>query len=97
MSSRWSGWRRGAFVEQMDVGNLSATGTFDGTDADRLRRCRGTAGSRRVLLVSRAPGGNVSYVGELTYEDLSPIANFAFDALRSLDYAADAARRWTGR
>jgi hypothetical protein len=38
------------------------------------------------MLASRPPGGNVSYVGELTYEDLSSIANFAFDALRSLDY-----------
>jgi len=37
-------------------------------------------------LTSRPPGGNLSYVGDLTYKDLSPIANFAFDALRSLDY-----------
>jgi hypothetical protein len=28
----------------------------------------------------------VSYVGQLTYEDMGAIANFAFDALRSLDY-----------
>ena len=75
----------GAFVDQMDIGNLSATGTFDGTvpivfDAQGNGRIEGG------LLLSRAPGGNISYVGELTYEDLSPIANFAFDALRSLDY-----------
>jgi hypothetical protein len=38
------------------------------------------------LLLSRPPGGNVSYVGELTYENLGPMANLAFDALRSLDY-----------
>jgi len=37
-------------------------------------------------LTSRPPGGNVSYVGELTYKDLSPMANFAFEALRSIDY-----------
>ena len=37
-------------------------------------------------MASRAPGGNVSYVGELTYEDMGAITNFAFDALRSLDY-----------
>ena len=36
---------------------------------------------------TRPPGGTVSYVGDLTYEDLSPIANFAFDALKSLDYS----------
>jgi hypothetical protein len=38
------------------------------------------------LLLSRPPGGNVSYIGQLTYEDLGAVANFAFDALRSLDY-----------
>jgi len=72
------------FVEHMDLGNLSATGTFDGTiplvfDKDGGHVVNG-------ILKARAPGGNVSYVGELTYEDLSSMANFAFDALRSLDY-----------
>ena len=38
------------------------------------------------LLVSRPPGGNVSYVGELTYKDLSAMGNFAFQTLRSLDF-----------
>ncbi len=37
-------------------------------------------------MISRPPGGNVSYVGELTYEDLGAMANFAFQTLRSLDY-----------
>jgi len=36
--------------------------------------------------LSRAPGGNVSYVGQLTYEDMGAIPNFAFNALKSLDY-----------
>jgi hypothetical protein len=72
------------FVEHMDLGNISATGIFDGTlplvfDEDGGRIEGG-------LLVSREPGGNVSYVGALTYEDLSPMANFAFDTLKSLDY-----------
>jgi hypothetical protein len=31
-------------------------------------------------------GCNISYVGALTYKDLSTMANMAFDALRSLDY-----------
>ncbi len=39
------------------------------------------------LLISRPPGGNVSYIGELTYEDLGAISNYAFQALRSLDYS----------
>ncbi|KHL25736.1 hypothetical protein PK98_03670 [Croceibacterium mercuriale] len=73
------------FVTNFGMSNLSATGTFDGTmpivfDVDGNGRLQGG------LLVSNAPGGNVSYVGELTYKDLSPIANFAFDSLRSLNY-----------
>ncbi|WP_237486778.1 YdbH domain-containing protein [Pelagerythrobacter marinus] len=73
------------FVQQLDLGNIHATGTFDG----ELPIVFDAAGNGRIeggRLVSRAPGGSVSYVGELTYEDLSPVANFAFDALRSLDY-----------
>lgn len=72
------------FLERMEFSNLSATGTFDGKlplvftqDGGRIE-----GGD----LVSRPPGGNVSYVGALTYKDLSTMANFAFDALKSLDY-----------
>jgi hypothetical protein len=73
------------FVEYMELGNISATGIFDGSvpvvfDAEGNGRLEGG------LLISRPPGGNVSYVGELTYKDLGAIANFAFDTLRSLDY-----------
>lgn len=74
-----------AFVAQMELTNINATGIFDGTvpivfDAD---------GNGRIedgLLIARPGGGNVAYVGELTYEDLGTMANFAFAALRSLDY-----------
>ena len=74
-----------AFVARFELPNISATGRFDGVvpivfDANGNGRIEGG------LLTSRPPGGNVSYVGDLTYKDLSPIANFAFDALRSLDY-----------
>ncbi|MCX7283173.1 MAG: YdbH domain-containing protein [Novosphingobium sp.] len=72
------------FVEKMELGNLSATGIFDGQfplvfDANGGRIEEGT-------LLSRAPGGNVSYVGALTYKNMGAMANFAFDALKSLDY-----------
>jgi len=76
----------GVFVERMDIGNLAATGIFDGT----IPIVFDASGNGRIddgVLISRLPGGNISYVGELTYEDLSPMANFAFDALRSLDYS----------
>ncbi|MCK9543731.1 MAG: YdbH domain-containing protein [Novosphingobium sp.] len=71
-------------VQRMDLANISVTGVFDGSvplvfDENGGRIDRGT-------LQSRAPGGNVSYVGELTYEDLSFMANFAFETLRSIDY-----------
>ena len=66
-------------------GNLSAAGIFDGTvplvfDGD------GNGWIEEGLLISRPPGGNLSYVGDLTYEDMSAMANFAFDMLRSIDF-----------
>jgi hypothetical protein len=98
----------------MGLGNLQATGTFDGelplvfsaanpgeqvaaavgtvlgigTD-QAVQAAQSTPGSGRIVggaLKSRPPGGNVSYIGELTYRDLSTMANFAFQTLRSLDY-----------
>lgn len=73
-------------VERLDMGNINATGTFDG----KLPLVFDENGGRIEggALVARPPGGNVSYVGELTYKDLSAMANFAFDALRSIDYRA---------
>jgi hypothetical protein len=73
------------FVEHMELANISATGTFDGTlplvfDKDGGHLQGG-------MLESRSPGGNVSYVGELSYKDLTAMANYAFDALRSLNYS----------
>lgn len=72
------------FVQQLDLANISATGIFDGT----LPLVFDEEGGRieRGLLISRPPGGNVSYVGELTYKDLSAMGNFAFQTLRSLDF-----------
>ncbi|WP_235903587.1 intermembrane phospholipid transport protein YdbH family protein [Pontixanthobacter luteolus] len=73
------------FVENLELGNLAATGTFDGQlplEFDEL----GFGEIKGGLLVARAPGGNISYVGELTYEDLSAFANYAFETLKSLDY-----------
>lgn len=72
------------FVQQLDLANISATGIFDGTvplvfDEEGGRIENG-------LLISRPPGGNISYVGELTYKDLSAMGNFAFQTLRSLDF-----------
>jgi hypothetical protein len=72
------------FLEKMELGNISASGTFDG----RLPLVFDEQGGRIVggYLLAEAPGGNLAYVGELSYKDLSPMANFAFQTLRSLNY-----------
>lgn len=72
------------FVQRLELSNVAATGKFDGSlplvfDKDGGRIEKGE-------LVSRPPGGNLSYIGELSYQDLSAMGNFAFDALKSLDY-----------
>lgn len=72
------------FIARMELNNLAATGTFDG--AIPLVFDENGGRIEGGLLMARPPGGNVAYVGALTYEDMSPIANFAFDALKSLDY-----------
>ncbi len=79
-----SGVEAGQFIDRMEMGNLSASGAFDGTIPLVFDENGGRI--EGGMLRSRAPGGNLSYVGELTYEDLTPMANFAFDTLRSLDY-----------
>lgn len=73
------------FVQRMELENLAATGIFDGT-LPLVFDEAGNGSIEQGVLISRPPGGNVSYVGELTYEDMGAMANFAFAALRSLDY-----------
>ena len=73
------------FVTEMELTNLAATGTFDGTvpivfDQDGNGRIEGG------LLIARPGGGNIAYIGDLTYEDLGAMGHYAFSALRSLDY-----------
>lgn len=78
------GLNAATFVQHLELANINATGVFDGElplvfDENGGRVDGGS-------LVSRDPGGNLSYIGELTYKDLSTMGNFAFDALRSVDY-----------
>lgn len=75
----------GEFVASMELGNLTASGKFDGTVPIVFDEM-GNGQIEGGLLISRPPGGNLSYVGELTYEDLSAMGNFAFQSLRSLDF-----------
>ncbi|RZV32516.1 MAG: exoprotein [Sphingomonadaceae bacterium] len=73
------------FIEKLEIPNIAATGTFDGVLSVLFDEA-GDGFIQDSVLTSRPPGGNLSYVGELTYEDLGAIANFAFRSLRSLDF-----------
>jgi translocation and assembly module TamB len=72
------------FLGQYDFQNLQVSGIFDGT----LPMVFNQDGGRIVggSLVSRPGGGQVSYVGELSYKDMGVFANFAFNALKSIRY-----------
>ncbi len=81
---RLTGANAARFIERLELGNLAASGLFDGDIPIVFDQDGGHVVGGK--LASRPPGGNVSYVGELTYKDLSPMANMAFQSLRSLDY-----------
>jgi translocation and assembly module TamB len=74
------------FLAGYDFQNLRVTGVFDGT----LPMIFNQDGGRIVggALISRDGGGEVSYLGELAYEDMGTFANFAFNALRSIRYSS---------
>lgn len=81
---RVTGLNAATFVQHLELSNINASGVFDG----ELPLVFDQNGGRieNGYLRSRAPGGNVSYIGALTYKDLSAMGNFAFDALKSVDY-----------
>lgn len=73
------------FIAEMELTNLGATGVFDGT-VPIVFDASGNGRIENGLLTARAPGGNIAYIGDLTYQDMGAISNYAFRALRSLDY-----------
>ncbi|WP_423142157.1 intermembrane phospholipid transport protein YdbH family protein [Parablastomonas sp. CN1-191] len=82
-----SGLDAAQFIARMQITGFSATGIFDGQLP--LEFTPG-AGGRIVggFLSARPPGGNIAYVGPMSFKDKGFIANFAFEALRSIDYRA---------
>jgi translocation and assembly module TamB len=85
LTFRIVGMNAAAFVQQMEFSNISLTGTIDGV----LPMVFDQSGGRIVggRLEARAPGGTLSYVGELTDKDLGAWGVIAFNALKSLRYS----------
>jgi len=71
------------FLQQFDFENLTARGTFNG----RLPMVFDAGGGKIVGgSLNSVSGGNIAYVGDLSYYDLSIFGNYAFNALKSIDY-----------
>ncbi len=72
------------FLAGFDFKNINATGIFTGIIPIVFDKDGGHVRGGRLEVIG--DGGTLAYVGELTYEDLGTMANFAFNALRSLRY-----------
>ncbi len=73
------------FIQQMEFANIAATGTFDGIIPMEFDITGGRVIGGR--LAAREEGGTLSYVGELSEQQLGIYGNMAFEALRSLRYS----------
>lgn len=84
LTFRVDGMDASKFLQQYDFDNLQVSGVFDGT----LPMIFTQEGGRIVggNLVARSGGGEVNYVGQVSYENMGYFANYAFGALRSIRY-----------
>lgn len=106
LTFRVTGLDAGAFINTMELDNVSATGTFDGLlpmifDATGGRITGGILVARQAgnlpLVVEQVAGldipcdptrqaGSLSYVGQVSNENLGRMGKMAFDALKDLQY-----------
>lgn len=106
LSFRVVGIQAGAFIQLMELENISATGTFDGLlpmifDADGGRIVGGILTARQSgmppLVLDHVEGvdipcdrtrqgGTLSYIGQVSNENLGFMGKLAFDALKDLQY-----------
>lgn len=81
---RVHGVRADDFLQRFDFDNINATGTFDGVLPIVFSAEGGRIENGRLSV--REQGGSLAYVGELTQKDLGVWGNYAFQALRSVNY-----------
>ena len=84
MTFRVDGVAADRFLQQFDFKNLDATGTFDGVLPMVFDQSGGRIEGGQMTV--REGGGTIRYVGELTEKDLGFWGDFAFQALKSLQY-----------
>lgn len=106
LTFRVLGLEAGAFIQTLELDNISATGTFDGLlpmvfDSNGGRIVGGILVARQSggapLVIDRVEGlnvscdqqrlgGTLSYVGQVSNEQLGKMGKLAFDALKDLQY-----------